>query len=115
MTTTDLLQHNRESWNAESQGGESAVLAAAGGIVTSFDLSDEPIAKAEYVAKREGFALQCVRGDMTDLSAFGSDTTWPCPYSRQGRLLWNCIPPWTGIRRGRIPGTRLMSSREAAP
>ncbi len=52
-----------------SGGGQQApVLAAAGAIVTSIDLSDEQLAKDEMVALREGLDIKLVRGDMADLS-----------------------------------------------
>jgi SAM-dependent methyltransferase len=53
-----------------SGGGQQApLLAAAGASVTSFDLSDEQLAKDALVATRDGLDLRCVRGDMRDLSA----------------------------------------------
>jgi SAM-dependent methyltransferase len=56
-----------------SGGGQQApVLAAAGADVVSFDLSDEQLSKDREVAARESLALQCVQGDMADLSAFDS-------------------------------------------
>lgn len=52
-----------------SGGGQQApVLAAAGAAVVSFDLSDEQLQKDEDIARRERLALQCIRGDMADLS-----------------------------------------------
>ena len=112
---TDVLQHNRDAWNQESNGGESPwcqpvdaptiaaarlgqweviltptlavprdwfgdiqgksilclapgggqqvpVLAAAGGTVTSFDNSDEQLAKDRLVAEREGLDIRLVQG-----------------------------------------------------
>ena len=54
-----------------SGGGQQApVLAASGAHVVSFDLSDEQLDKDRLVAERDGLALQCVQGDMADLSAF---------------------------------------------
>ncbi|HTN48509.1 MAG TPA: class I SAM-dependent methyltransferase [Burkholderiaceae bacterium] len=53
-----------------SGGGQQApILAAAGAHVTSFDLSDEQLAKDRTVAEREGLEVRCMRGDMADLSA----------------------------------------------
>ncbi|MEM7356023.1 MAG: class I SAM-dependent methyltransferase [Acidobacteriota bacterium] len=55
-----------------SGGGQQApILAAAGARVVSFDLSDEQLAKDRRVAQREGLEVQCIQGEMTDLSAFG--------------------------------------------
>lgn len=54
-----------------SGGGQQApVLAAAGARVTSFDNSDEMLARDEQVAGREDLALRTVQGDMADLSVF---------------------------------------------
>lgn len=57
-----------------SGGGQQApVLAAAGGIVTSYDLSDEQLAKDQLVADRDGLSIRCIQGDMADMSALASD------------------------------------------
>ncbi len=56
-----------------SAGGQQApVLAAAGADVTSFDLSDEQLARDAEVAARDGLNIRIVRGDMSDLSAFAN-------------------------------------------
>lgn len=58
-----------------SGGGQQApVLAAAGAEVTSFDNSDEQLAKDRLVAERDALNLKTVRGDMADLSVFGNET-----------------------------------------
>lgn len=55
-----------------SGGGQQApILAAAGAEVVSFDLSEEQLAKDAMVAERDGLAIECVQGNMADLSAFG--------------------------------------------
>jgi SAM-dependent methyltransferase len=54
-----------------SGGGQQApVLAAAGAKVTSFDISEEQLAKDDLVAKRDGLEIELVQGDMADLSCF---------------------------------------------
>lgn len=54
-----------------SGGGQQApILAAAGAAVTSFDLSEEQLAKDRMVAIRDELPLECVQGDMADLSVF---------------------------------------------
>lgn len=54
-----------------SGGGQQApILAAAGANVTSFDLSDNQLARDRLVAEREGLDIQIEQGDMTDLSRF---------------------------------------------
>lgn len=59
---------------ASGGGQQVPILAAAGAQVTSFDLSDEQLDKDRTVAEREGLAIRCVRGDMTDLSAFEAES-----------------------------------------
>lgn len=54
-----------------SAGGQQApLLAAAGAVVTSFDLSEEQLALDRKVAERENLSLRTVQGDMRDLSTF---------------------------------------------
>ena len=58
-----------------SGGGQQApVLAAAGAQVTSFDNSDEQLAKDRLVADRDSLSLETVRGDMADLSVFTDES-----------------------------------------
>lgn len=58
-----------------SGGGQQApVLAAAGADVTSFDLSEEQLGKDREVASRGDLSLECLQGDMTDLSRFAAES-----------------------------------------
>lgn len=58
-----------------SGGGQQApTLAAAGAEVTSFDNSEEQLAKDRLVAKRDSLALVTVLGNMADLSVFGDES-----------------------------------------
>jgi SAM-dependent methyltransferase len=58
-----------------SGGGQQApILAAAGADVTSFDNSDEQLAKDKQLAEVESLALKTVRGDMADLSVFANES-----------------------------------------
>jgi SAM-dependent methyltransferase len=59
---------------ASSGGQQAPVLAAAGASVVSFDLSDVQLEKDLAVAKRDNLDLQCVRGNMADLSQFDSES-----------------------------------------
>jgi len=57
-----------------SGGGQQApVLAAAGARVVSFDLSEEQLLKDRLVADRDGLDMECMRGDMADLSQLGNE------------------------------------------
>ncbi len=67
--------HGKKILCLASGGGQQApIFAAAGAQVTSFDLSDEQLAKDRMVAEREGLELRCVQGDMADLSEFPDDS-----------------------------------------
>lgn len=58
-----------------SGGGQQApILAAAGADITSFDNSDEQLAKDRRLADAESLSIKTVRGDMTDLSVFANES-----------------------------------------
>lgn len=58
-----------------SAGGQQApVLAAAGAIVTVYDLSIEQLNKDKLVAKRDELNITTIQGDMRDLSIFEEQT-----------------------------------------
>ena len=58
-----------------SAGGQQApVLAAAGAIVTVYDLSIEQLNKDKFVAKRDDLNITTIQGDMRDLSIFEEQT-----------------------------------------
>jgi SAM-dependent methyltransferase len=66
--------HGRDVLCLASAGGQQApILSAAGANVVSFDLSDEQLKKDRDVAERDNLTLQCVRGDMADLSVFPAE------------------------------------------
>ncbi len=55
---------------ASGGGQQVPLLAAIGANVVSFDLSEEQLLKDRMVAERDGLEIECVRGDMADLSQF---------------------------------------------
>ena len=55
---------------ASGGGQQSPLLAAAGAEVTSFDASEEQLAKDQLVAERDGLDIRIEQGDMADLSRF---------------------------------------------
>ena len=58
-----------------SGGGQQApILAAAGANVTSFDNSDEQLARDRFVAERDSLDLDTVLGDMANLSVFSDES-----------------------------------------
>ncbi len=93
-----------------SGGGQQApVLAAAGAQVTSFDNSDEQLAKDAAVAAREGLPLAVVRGDMADLSCF-ADARFDLVF----HPVSNVFAPdprrvWRECHRVLAPGGRLLA------
>ena len=65
----------KEVLGLASGGGQQVpVLAAAGAVVTSFDLSDVQLEKDRLVAEREGLSLTCIRGDMADLGVLADES-----------------------------------------
>ncbi|MBT5445121.1 MAG: class I SAM-dependent methyltransferase [Gammaproteobacteria bacterium] len=67
--------HGKKVLCLASGGGQQApVLAAAGAIVVSFDLSDVQLEKDRMLAKRHKLDITCIRGDMADLSQFAVES-----------------------------------------
>ena len=91
-------------------GGQQApVLAAAGGRVTVLDNSPKQLQQDRLVAERDGLELECVEGDMADLSRFADGSFelifHPCS---------NCFipvvhPVWQECFRVLRPGGVLLS------
>jgi SAM-dependent methyltransferase len=93
-----------------SGGGQQApVLAAAGANVVSYDLSDEQLAKDRAVAERDGLALRCVRGDMTDLGALPSESFDLVFHPVSNVFVPDVAPVWRGCHRVLRPGGRLLA------
>jgi SAM-dependent methyltransferase len=59
---------------AAGGGNQAPLLAAAGGRITVFDLSDEQLNRDREIADREGLEIASVAGEMTDLSCFPDDS-----------------------------------------
>jgi SAM-dependent methyltransferase len=58
-----------------SAGGQQApLLAAAGAVVTVFDNSPRQLDQDRLVAQRDNLSLQCIEGDMADLSRFADES-----------------------------------------
>lgn len=93
-----------------SGGGQQApVLAAAGALVTSFDLSDVQLAKDRRVAEREGLGLRCLRGDMTDLSVF-PDAAFDLVFHPVSNVFVpDVMPVWRECHRVLRPGGVLLA------
>ncbi len=93
-----------------SGGGQQApVLAAAGGIVTSYDLSDAQLAKDRLVADREGLDMATIQGDMADLSCF-EDACFDLIFHPISNVFApDIVPVWQECHRVLRPGGRLLS------
>ncbi len=93
-----------------SGGGQQApVLAAAGARVTSFDASDEQLAKDQLVADREGLAIRLERGDMADLSRFADDSFDLIFHPVANVFAQSIRPVWQECYRVLASGGRLLS------
>ena len=93
-----------------SGGGQQAPLfAAAGARVTSFDLSDEQLAKDRLVAEREGLPMTCLRGNMADLSPLG-DATFDLIFHPVSNVFAEDVRPvWHECFRVLRPGGALLA------
>lgn len=93
-----------------SGGGQQApILAAAGANVVSFDLSDEQLAKDRDVAEREKLTLNCIRGDMADLSAFDSASFDLVFHPVSNLFVPDANPVWRECYRVLRPGGHLLA------
>lgn len=93
-----------------SAGGQQApLLAAAGAVVTSFDLSDAQLANDAAVAQREGLALRTLRGDMADLSML-PDAAFDLVFHPVSNVFVpDPAPVWRGCARVLRPGGTLLA------
>lgn len=93
-----------------SGGGQQApILAAAGARVTSFDNSDEQLAKDLLVAKRDGLNIKAQQGDMADLSAF-PDASFDLIFHPVSNVFAESVlPVWKECHRVLRPNGRLLA------
>ena len=93
-----------------SGGGQQApILAAAGAIVVSFDLSDEQLRKDQLVAEREGLSIRCVRGDMADLGCFPDQSFDLVFHPASNHFARHLQPIWRECHRVLRPGGSLLA------
>ena len=93
-----------------SGGGQQApVLAAAGAHVTSFDLSEEQLRKDREVADRNGLSLECVQGNMTDLSMFSAESFDLVFHPVSNVFVPDVSPVWRECCRVLRPGGTLLA------
>ncbi len=93
-----------------SGGGQQApILAAAGATVTSFDNSEEQLAKDRFVAERDSLELSTVQGDMADLSQFQDETFDLIFHPVSNVFVEDVTPVWRGCYRVLKEGGRLLA------
>jgi len=93
-----------------SGGGQQApILAAAGGLVTSFDNSPQQLAKDRFVADQEGLKIDLVEGDMRDLSRFPDQHFCFIFHPVSNIFVPDVLPVWQEAYRVLEPGGVLLS------
>ncbi|MDR0229933.1 MAG: class I SAM-dependent methyltransferase [Flavobacteriaceae bacterium] len=94
-----------------SAGGQQApILAAAGGIVTVFDLSEGQLEKDKLVAERDNLTMQFVKGDMMDLSCFDENSFDIIVHPISNLYVEDVTKVWNECYRVLVTGGRLLSS-----
>ena len=94
---------------ASAGGQQCPVFAAAGAVVTAFDLSDEQLNQDRLVAERENLDIRTVQGDMRDLSMFADGS-----FDLIFHPVANCFVPdirsvWQECFRVLTPGGTLLA------
>lgn len=94
---------------ASGGGQQMPVLAAAGARVTSFDASDEQLARDQRVAEREGLTIRTVQGYMHDLSVFPDDSFDLIFHPCSNCFAPDIVPVWRECARVLRPGGALLA------
>lgn len=94
---------------ASGGGQQVPILAAAGAKVTSFDNSDEQLAKDLLVAKRDGLKITTQQGDMADLSIFPNESFDLIFHPVSNVFAESVLPVWKECYRVLKPNGRLLS------
>lgn len=94
---------------ASGGGQQVPILAAAGAKVTSFDNSDEQLAKDNLVAERDGLDLVTEQGDMADLSRFADNSFDLIFHPVSNVFVQDVNPVWKECHRVLRPGGRLLA------
>ena len=93
-----------------SGGGQQApLLAAAGARVVSFDLSEKQLDLDRLVAEREGLSVQCIRGDMADLSELDEASFDLVFHPVSNVFVPDVAPVWRECYRVLRPGGELLA------
>ena len=94
---------------AAGGGQQAPTLAAAGANVTSVDISEEQLAKDASLARQHGLSLDTQRGEMTDLSAFDSESFDLVFNPASNLFIPNVAPLWASCFRVLKRGGLLFS------
>ncbi len=90
-------------------GHQGPVLAAAGGRVTVFDLSEQQLAIDQRVADQNGLSIRTVAGDMRDLSCFDDDSFDMIINPCSTNFCPNVLPVWAEAFRVLRPRGVLLA------
>lgn len=94
---------------ASGGGQQGPMFAAAGAVVTVYDMSDAQLAQDREVAEREGLSLDTVQGDMRDLGAFEDETFDLIVHPVSNGFVEEILPVWKEAYRVLKTGGVLLS------
>lgn len=94
---------------ASGGGQQGPLLAAAGASVTVYDNSPRQLDQDRMVADREGLTLECVQGDMADLSALRDASFDLIFHPCSNGFVPDVRPVWREAYRVLCPGGVLLA------
>jgi SAM-dependent methyltransferase len=103
------LTHKRVLCLAGGGGQQAPLLAAAGAIVTVFDLSEKQLARDRSVAVREGLSLETMVGDMRNLSPLADESFELIINPTAVCYCPETLPIWRECFRVLAPGGELIA------
>lgn len=94
---------------AAGGGQQAPLLAAAGAKVSLLDNSPKQLAQDRFVADRDGLEIECVEGDMRDLSVFADESFDLVVHPCSNCFIPDLQPVWRECHRVLRPGASLLS------
>jgi SAM-dependent methyltransferase len=94
---------------ASGGGQQCPLFAAAGARVTVFDNSPAQLARDREVAERDGLDIECIEGDMADLSRFGDGSFDLVFHPVSNCFVPDVRPVWREVARVLRPGGALLA------
>ena len=94
---------------ASGGGQQMPVFAALGAICTVFDLSDEQLNSERMVARREGYAIEVIKGDMTKPLPFLDNSFDLIFHPVSNCYIRQVQPVWNECYRVLKPGGALLA------